>query len=109
MVVQLNKKPCPFLNLTKPEVVTTDLDTTNNQNLLPLNQQIRSSLKQYFSNFETLDPKNIANLYKLVLKEVEKPLLEIVLEHSKDNQSQAAKWLGISRNTLRKLISVYKL
>ena len=79
------------------------------QELIPLNQQIKSSLKSYFANFEKLDYKNIANLYKLVLKEVEKPLLEIVLEHSKDNQSQAAKWLGISRNTLRKLISVYKL
>ena len=79
------------------------------QELIPLNQQIKSSLKSYFANFEKLYYKNIANLYKLVLKEVEKPLLEIVLVHSKDNQSQAAKWLGISRNTLRKLISVYKL
>lgn len=79
------------------------------QNLLPLNQQIRSSLKNYFAHFEKLDPNNIANLYQLVLTEVEKPLLEIVLEYTKYNQSLAAKWLGISRNTLRKLINNYKI
>ena len=79
------------------------------QDLIPLNQQIKSSLKKYFANFEKLDYKNIANLYQLVLTEVEKPLLETVLEYTNDNQSLAAKWLGISRNTLRKLISSYKL
>jgi Fis family transcriptional regulator, factor for inversion stimulation protein len=56
-----------------------------------------------------LDPVFFNNLYKLVLTEVEKPLLEIVLEYTNDNQSLAAKLLGISRNTLRKLINLYKL
>jgi Fis family transcriptional regulator, factor for inversion stimulation protein len=79
---------------------------------LPLNQYIKSSLKQYFANFDgnkKSEHKNIVNLYKLVLTEVEKPLLEIVLEYTNDNQSLAAKLLGISRNTLRKLINLYKL
>lgn len=79
------------------------------QELLPLNYYIKSSLQKYFANFETLDPKHIANLYQLVLTEVEKPLLETVLEYTKDNQSLAAKWLGISRNTLRKLMNLYKI
>ncbi len=78
-----------------------------NQNLLSLNQQIRSSLQKYFSNFETLDFTHIANLYNLVLSEVEKPLLEMVLEYTNSNQSKAAKVLGVSRNTLRKLINKY--
>lgn len=77
--------------------------------LLPLNQQIKSSLKKYLANFETINAKHISNLYKFVLAEVEKPLLEIVLEHTNHNQSQAAKWLGVSRNTLRKLINLYNL
>ncbi len=79
----------------------------DNQNLLSLNQQIRSSLQKYFSNFETLDFTHIANLYNLVLSEVEKPLLEMVLEYTNSNQSKAAKVLGVSRNTLRKLINKY--
>lgn len=79
------------------------------QELLPLNQYIKSSLQKYFANFEQIESKNIANLYQLVLNEVEKPLLETVLEYTKDNQSLAAKLLGISRNTLRKLMNLYKL
>jgi len=81
----------------------------HNQDMLPLNQHIRSSLKKYFSNFEILDSKHIKNLYSLVLSEVEKPLLEIALEYTHGNQSKAAKLLGISRNTLRKLINSYKI
>ncbi len=81
----------------------------NNQDLLPLNQQIRSSLKKYFANFEILDSKHIYNLYNLVLAEVEKPLLEIALEYTNGNQSKAAKLLGLSRNTLRKLINSHKI
>lgn len=81
----------------------------DHSDLLPLNQQIRSSLKKYFANFEILDAKHIVNLYNLVLAEVEKPLLEIVLEYTQGNQSKAAKVLGVSRNTLRKLMRSYNL
>jgi Fis family transcriptional regulator, factor for inversion stimulation protein len=81
----------------------------NNQNYLPFNQYIKSTLAKYFANFEILDSKHIANLYNLVISEVEKPLLEIVLEYTNSNQSKAAKLLGVSRNTLRKLISKYSI
>jgi two-component system nitrogen regulation response regulator GlnG len=35
---------------------------------------------------------------------VERPLVELVLEQTRGNQLQAAKVLGINRNTLRKKI-----
>jgi Fis family transcriptional regulator len=38
----------------------------------------------------------------MVLKNVEKPMIEIVLGHAEGNQSLAAEMLGINRNTLRK-------
>ena len=38
----------------------------------------------------------------MVIDEVEKPLLEVVMQHSDFNQSRAARLLGINRNTLRK-------
>lgn len=79
------------------------------QELLPINQYIRSTIKRYLDNFEIIELKHIANLYQLVLTEVEKPLLEIVLEYTKGNQSKAAKLLGISRNTLRKLLHNYQI
>ncbi len=79
------------------------------QDLLPLNQYIRSSIKKYLANFEAIEFKKITDLYKLVLSEVEKPLIEISLEYTNGNQSKAAKLLGLSRNTLRKLINDYQI
>ena len=43
-------------------------------------------------------------LYKSLLDEVERPLLESVLEKTEGNQLKAAKNLGINRNTLRSKI-----
>jgi two-component system nitrogen regulation response regulator GlnG len=40
-------------------------------------------------------------LYKSVLSEIEKPLIEHVLERTEGNQLKAAKILGINRNTMR--------
>jgi Fis family transcriptional regulator len=38
----------------------------------------------------------------MVLKHVEKPMIELVLGRAEGNQSRAAAMLGIDRNTLRK-------
>jgi DNA-binding protein Fis len=40
-------------------------------------------------------------VYKSILNEVEKPLIEAILERVGGNQVKAAKMLGINRNTLR--------
>jgi Fis family transcriptional regulator len=41
-------------------------------------------------------------MYDMVINCVEKPLLEMVLEHAGGNQTRASEMLGINRNTLRK-------
>jgi Fis family transcriptional regulator len=38
----------------------------------------------------------------MVLKNVEKPMIEVVLQRAQGNQTLAAEMLGINRNTLRK-------
>jgi DNA-binding protein Fis len=43
-------------------------------------------------------------LYKSVLKEIEKPLLEQTLERCEGNQLKASRILGINRNTMRSKI-----
>ena len=90
-------------SLKNSEIINMDAKSTV---LLPLSVYVKQAIEEYLTQ---LSGHDATGLHALVINEVEKPLLEIVLEHSKDNQSQAAKWLGISRNTLRKLISVYKL
>ena len=40
---------------------------------------------------------------------VEKPLLDVVMNQAEGNQSKAAEWLGINRNTLRRKLLDHKL
>ncbi|HAX45500.1 MAG TPA: Fis family transcriptional regulator [Nitrospina sp.] len=48
-------------------------------------------------------------LHDLIVSGVEKPLIEMVLNETGGNQTQAASILGINRNTLRKKIKEYDL
>ena len=45
-----------------------------------------------------------AGLYHRILKEIERPLIEISLAATRGNQIKAAALLGLNRNTLRKKI-----
>jgi two-component system nitrogen regulation response regulator GlnG len=45
----------------------------------------------------------------MVLHQMERPLLRIILEKTGGNQLQAAKILGINRNTLRKKITTLRI
>ena len=60
--------------------------------------------------FYQLDQKNIPiDVYQLVLNEVEPPLLNAVMDFSNNNQSKAAKILGINRTTLRTKLKKYNI
>ena len=71
-----------------------------------LRASVRSSLETYIEQLEGQQPEG---LFDLVMSEVEAPMLEVVLEHSGGNQTQAARMLGINRGTLRKKLSQYGL
>ena len=73
---------------------------------IPFKKLIKDSLSNYFLN---LDGSSTSNIYNLVISEVEQPLLELIMQHTQGNQSQAAKLLGLSRSTLRKLLEQYGL
>jgi len=60
---------------------------------------VRDSMRVYFDDLRGSEP---ANLHDMLVKAVEKPLLELVMERAQHNQSRAAQWLGLNRNTLRK-------
>jgi Fis family transcriptional regulator len=67
---------------------------------------IRANLEEYFQGIEGTDP---TGLYDMLLKVVEKPLLDVVMERAGQNQSRAADWLGLNRNTLRKKLVEHQL
>ncbi|MCY1379646.1 DNA-binding protein Fis [compost metagenome] len=63
-------------------------------------------MEDFFHDLNGTDP---ANLHDMLVKAVEKPLLEVVMEQAQHNQSRAAQWLGLNRNTLRKKLLEHKL
>ena len=67
---------------------------------------VRESLESYFKDLHGVDPQG---MYDMILNVVERPLLDVVMKHAEGNQSKAAEWLGINRNTLRRKLLDHKL
>ena len=67
---------------------------------------VRTSLESYFKDLRGTEPDR---MYDMMVRVVEKPLLEVVMQQADDNQSRAAQWLGLNRNTLRKKLLEHKL
>ncbi|MBI2744005.1 MAG: Fis family transcriptional regulator [Burkholderiales bacterium] len=67
---------------------------------------VRTSLEGYFKDLRGTEPDG---MYDMLVRIVEKPLLEVVMQQAEQNQSRAALWLGLNRNTLRKKLVEHKL
>jgi len=72
----------------------------------PLSALTDEALRHYLNSLNGHQP---AELYQLVIGEVERPLFSAIMDFTGGNQSQAAEILGISRGTLRKKLKTYKL
>ena len=73
-------------------------------------------MNEYFNRLNKINDElaegsriNPINVYQLVLKEVEPPLLNAVMEFANNNQSKAAEILGINRTTLRTKLKKYNI
>lgn len=85
----------------------TSLNVSELQPVTPsqtLRESVTDSLKSYFSKLDGHTPDD---LYRMVIEEVEKPLLESVMNYCGGNQTKAAKCLGLNRGTLRKKLKHY--
>ena len=65
---------------------------------------INAKLSRYFKQ---LEGRPTTGVHKMVMRETESIVVQFVLESVNQNQSEAARILGISRNTLAK-IRAYK-
>lgn len=69
-------------------------------------EAVRRTLEQYFRD---LDGEKPAAVHDMVIRNVERPLLEFMLAQAGGNQTIAAEMLGINRNTLRRKLTDYNL
>ncbi|MBT4244780.1 MAG: Fis family transcriptional regulator [Gammaproteobacteria bacterium] len=67
---------------------------------------IKDSLEKYFSD---LNGEKSNGVFKMVTQQTESATIKFVLDKVNQNQSEAARILGINRATLKKKVSLYNL
>jgi Fis family transcriptional regulator len=71
-----------------------------------LRSSVTEIMQQYFANLKGEEPRNV---YDFFLDEIEEPLLVSVMKFTRDNQSEAARILGVSRGTLRSMLKKFDM
>lgn len=77
---------------------------TEHVDSVTLRQAVKDTLKNYFTHIGTEQP---VDFYSILLEEIERPLLEVLINYTHYNQVKMAQILGISRGTLRKKLKQY--
>ena len=67
---------------------------------------VELKISRFLDQLGTYYPENI---YEMIMKKVEKPLVKQILLRTGGNQVHASRILGINRNTLRKKIKTFGL
>jgi Fis family transcriptional regulator, factor for inversion stimulation protein len=70
----------------------------------PIDEAVRASLEKYFHSLEGAQPGEV---YDMVIKAVERPMLQMIMQRADGNQLRASEILGINRNTLRKKLKAH--
>ena len=65
----------------------------------PVTEVLETHLQRYLDDLGDVPPSNV---YDMVIASIEKPMLHLIMQHAEQNQSLAAQYLGLNRNTLRK-------
>ena len=71
-----------------------------------LRLEVEKALRRYFQHVED---EPVPDLHRMVMSEVEAPLLEAVMRYTRKNQSRASIMLGLNRGTLRTKLKLYGL
>jgi Fis family transcriptional regulator, factor for inversion stimulation protein len=70
----------------------------------PIDEAVKASLDKYF---HSLEGAQAAEVYDMVIKAVERPMLQVIMQRADGNQLRASEILGINRNTLRKKLKAH--
>lgn len=98
-----NKKQHKTMNAFQPLRV----ETTSAVDTAPaLSECVARAVRRYLAHS---GPDCAQDLYRLVLAEVEAPMLRETLRHTDGNLTRAAEMLGITRATLRKKLAEHRL
>ncbi|MGL4794699.1 MAG: DNA-binding transcriptional regulator Fis, partial [Aeromonas jandaei] len=82
--------------------------TTHNHAAEPTQRPLRDSVQQALRNYlAQLNGQEVIDLYDMVLSEVEAPMLDVIMQYTRGNQTRAAVMMGINRGTLRKKLKRY--
>src|SRR5690606_28964347 len=74
------------------------------QSDVALRIHVDRAVRHYFAQLQGEQPSQV---YDMVLAEMEKPLLSVVLEYTRGNQTRAAETLGLNRGTIRKKLNAH--
>ena len=94
------------MSMSDTAVISNEVMGTQVRQETSLRDSVKNSLENYFAQLGSETP---ANLYDMVLEQIELPLLQRIMAYTGNNQSKAAKVLGLSRGTLRKKLKIYDL
>lgn len=73
---------------------------------IPLRQNVQAAIRRYLEDMGQSQPES---LYRTLMAEVEPPLIEEVLRYTQGNQTQTARILGMTRNTLKAKLDRYDI
>ncbi len=96
-----------FQNIISKEAahVSDDSFATSLDNY-SLEAVVDAKLTRFFDQIGSFYPENV---HEIIMKKVEKPLVNQILRRVGGNQVHASRILGINRNTLRKKMKMYDL
>ena len=93
--------------LYAPDAGVAVSGVTTNQDGFGAVRRLAESVEQHLQRYFDLHGDQLppAGLYDRILREIERPLIQIALDASGGNQLRCAELLGINRNTLRKKVN----
>jgi Fis family transcriptional regulator len=81
-----------------------EINTHSDQAPVSLRENVAEVIGHYFASLKGEEPRHV---YDFFLDEIEEPLLAAVMKFTRNNQSEAARILGLSRGTLRTKLKKY--